>query len=265
MFSKLKVVLFNPRFISLYLKENVLKTLLGIFAAITIALIPNIVEVSVKNEISTEFKTYLLEVTKTANIETAYISNGELFYESTYEYNAYYFDISIGDSNTEFSEIYIPKMLFTQYDIKFIFSTVEVYSISYDELGVIDLDFSKIGSKDLTDSNNFVKIFNDMYYINRNTIKTGLIVFSFLDLTIVIFSSALMMTIFSYIFSKKSYNHMPFTYRYKTCLNSQYIYLVFILLGSLYSISLLETIGIFVMSGYAIFALNSIVFKRKEE
>lgn len=265
--GKFKIVLFNPRFIGLYVKENIFKALITLVIAILVVLIPTYVELGVKDKVSSEFQNFIIEVTANEKIKNTYISNGVLYTENEYEFDAYYFNILIGKEVdiTNIETMYTNKLLFDTDSIKFYISNVEFYSITYNELNLLNFDFSLIESYDISSVNQYVNIFNDLFNENKIVISTTFAFVYTFELIFVVFMSALTMTVISYIFSNKNNNHMPFGFRYKNALNCQYIYLVFILLSSLYRVEALQFIGNFAMAFYVVIAMNSIIMKRKEQ
>lgn len=265
--GKLKIVLFNPRFIGLYVRENIIKTLVTLLITTLLVLIPTFVELGVKDKVSSEFQNFIIEVTANEKISDTYIRDGVLYTEDEYEFDGYYFNILIGKevdvANIESK--YTKKLLFDTDSIKFYISNVEFYSITYNEIDLLDFDFGLIKSNDILTVNQYINIFNDLFNENKILISSAFAFIYTFELVFVVFMSALTMTIISYIFSNRNNNHMPFGFRYKNALNCQYIYLFFILLSSLYGVEELQFIGNIAMAVYVVIAINSIIMKRKEQ
>lgn len=266
MLDKLKIVLFKPRFIGLYIKENIFKLLITIFVAISIVSIPSFITIANKDEISGTYESYLIDATTNASIKNVYIEDYILYFDEEYEYDAYYFNIVIGKQIEleSLESIYVSKFLFDYDSVRFYVSTIEVYSATYKELGVQSLDFELISTNNIVSVNKFVEIFNSVYKENHTIIGVTSYAILFLGLAFNVFGMSLVLAGISLLFSRAPNNIMPFKYRYKMCLNAQFIYLLLFLLSSLFGFDIVSYVGTFIMSLYAFMALNSITMVKKE-
>lgn len=263
MLDKLKIVLFKPRFIGLYIKENFLLLILKLLVTIFVCLLPTYFTICSINEISSDFRSYLTTNITSASIENTVIDNFVLKTENAYNIDGFYFDIIIGneieeDSYSSFNET---KLIFDETKVTFYVSSFEFYSVSYEEMNLESLDFEQISPTNLENLNKFINVFNFIYKDNHNFISVVLCASVTLELIISVFGTALILAGISLIFNKR--NVMPFIFRYKMCLNSQYIYLALILVGSLYGFDIVSYVATFVMSIYALVALNSITMVKK--
>lgn len=256
MIKKIQIVLFQPRFIGLFIKENIFKSLLMLFLTIIIAIIPGAITELRTQEISTQFRTELLYNIEHSNIENAKIEDGVLLYEEQQIIGYTYFNVIIG-GELSIDNMYYYNLVFHETNLKFYISNIEVYSIEYKELELNNIDFSLVNTTSATESNKYVYIFNQLYNDNKIIINTYNIVFYFFEVLAMIFIGALVMACFSLIFNNFG-NIMPFKYRYKICLNCQYVYIVSIFLSFLYYASWMQLVGNFVMAIYVVIATNSI-------
>lgn len=266
MFDKLKIVLFKPRFIGLYIKENSFKLFLKMSLVILLVLIPGFIKNFVVNEISSEFSNYIITATIDAKIEDVYISDNLLYNENEYVIDCYYFDVMIGGSvsSDNFESITVNKLLFDVDSIRFYVSNIEVYNVAYSELNVGDMDFSNISKTNVVASNQYISVFNKIYKDNNIIISSFFSSALLFDLVINVLSMSLMLALLSFMFNKTT-NIMPFKYRFKITLNCQYIYLLSVFISLLYSNENIQFVGTFIMSFYAFKALNSITMSRKGE
>lgn len=263
MLDKFKIVLFKPRFIGLYIKENMILLILKLIACILIVLTPSFITIYSQKEVSSDFKNYLVQSLVTSNIEDVYLTDNVLYYENSYEVDCYYFGLFIGaDIDTsDFSSITTNKLVFLSNEIKFYVSNVEIYSTTYTDLNIGDINFELISTSNVEVMNRYVNIFNTLYKNNHTLISLFFCGALFFDVAINVFILSLILALISMFFSKK--NIMPFIFRYKMCLNCQFVYLVLLLISTLYGFDIVSYIGTFVMSLYAFTALNSITMVKK--
>ncbi len=260
MINKLKVVLSKPRLIGLYINENIIKSLLMLFIATLIVLIPPFIKISLNDSISSSFSTQLVEGAITSKINNCYISDNELFTNQTYQFETSEFSVIIGQTD----ELSLYQTLqFDTNSIKYFLSNIEVYEITYEELNVKDIDFEEISYKNIIVANEFINIFNKLYQENKTVITLYNMSYIMLDLIIAVISSALFLTLISYIISSAAKNLMPFKCRFKICLNCQYIYLLFILFSFLYNAYFFQYIGNLLMFIYVVLSIKSVTIRKK--
>ncbi len=263
MLDKIKIVLFRPRFIGFYIKENILLLIAKLLLCTLIVLLPSFYTIGKTNEISSEFRSYLIETTNKTNMEDVKLIDNILYFDNEYEIDCYYFTLIIGENNSNLISSLSNKLVFNNDGITFYASSLEVYSETYENLNIPDIDFSLISTNNVMESNKFISIFNKLYQENNVSISIYFSVALLIDMLINVFGIAAMLAIISMIFSKGKTNIMPFAFRYKMCLNAQYVYLLLILLGTLFGVSYISYIATFVMSLYAFIAMSSITMVKK--
>ncbi|MFI3329556.1 MAG: hypothetical protein R3Y05_03590 [bacterium] len=256
MIRKIKIVLLQPRFIGLFIKEKVWKSLLMIFIASAISIIPGAITEINNKEISSDFRTELVTNMQNANVSDAKIEDGVLSYVDQYIISYTYFNVIIG-GELNLDNLYTYNFIFEEKDLTLYVSNIAVYSVSYEDLNITNLDFSLVKTTSLTESNKLIYIFNQLYIANKNVVSFYNITAYYIEVLFTIFTGALIMTCFTMIFNSSG-NIMPFKYRYKTCLNCQYIYIFSILLSFLYYNVYIQILGNFLMALYVVIATSSI-------
>lgn len=253
MLTKLNIVLFKPRLIGLFIKEKISRVILMLLLCVLITISPEIVKSAVNDGVSNEFRNYVKYVASDTQIEDTYINNYELSYNATTSFNVQLFDVVIGnidDVDTLFSFTFN----FKEKGIDFYVSGVSVYTATYQELDLQELDFSKI-SYDVIEVNRFLNVFDNVYNLNKPILVIYNSVYMFIDILFMVVLSAIMLAILTGIFRKTT---LPFKFRFLTALNCQYIFLFFILLSVLYNALFLQMIGNIIMAVYVFKAINAI-------
>lgn len=258
--KKLKIVLFKPRFIPLFIMEKTSKLILSILVCIVVAISPAVIKQNFNNDISDIVKTIVSDQLQTANIENANINDYKLSTQNTYEIDTYYFILTIGEK--ELTSSPTPIIQFKEESVLISLSGVEVYSITYQELKLEELNFSEVNSLNVKEQAKFYKIFNDIYLNNKSLFIAGYAIYLVFDMAFFIFLSALLMAFLTTIFDKNIKNEMPFKFKYKTALNCQYIYLFFVLLSLLYNTVYLQFVGNIFMIIYITQANKTIIVKK---
>lgn len=263
MLDKLKIVLYKPRFIGLYIKENTFLLILKLLVCILIALAPSFITTASQKEVSSAYEQYLVQSIVSTNIKDVYIQDNVLYYETPYEVDCYYFNLLIGTDvdTSEISNITTNNLVFLTNEIKFYASNVQIYSTTYEALNITDIDFELISTTNVQVMNTYINIFNKLYQENHSVITLYSCIKLFIDCAINVFILSLILALISKVFN--SSNIMPFVFRYKMCLNCQFIYLLLLLISNLYGFNIVSYIGTFVMSLYAFTAMNSITMVKK--
>lgn len=259
--KKIKTVLFEPRLIGLFFNEKMWKSLLMMFIAILITIIPAVMTQMSTKQISTSFRTTLVENVQNSNIVNTYIVDNTLIYEEQYVIEYDFFNVVIG-GELGADSFYYYTILFDENDVKFYLTNIEWLSLSYEELNIDNLDFSMIKTTSVIETNKFISIFNQLYEMHLVEIAMFNVFYCFFDVTLTVFFTALFMAAIAMVFKSKE-DIMSFKFRFKTCLNCQYIYLLFVLFSFLFSIFYLQYIGIILMSIYTIVATNSVRLVKK--
>ncbi len=256
MLTKLQIVLFKPRLIALLIKEKTSSVIVMLFIAILIAISPEIIRLSVSEGISNSFRTEIKTRLTQETFSNTYISSGVLSYEETNNISLSAFDLVIGDVN-EYDGKFLYVMNLSDDNITFYISSVLVYSISYDELNVENIDFNSM-KYDVKEVFKLVNIVDEIYLINKTSLVIYNSVYMFIDVLFIVLATSLLFGVMSSVFSKSG---LSFRYRFKTALNCQYIFLLSILLSVLYNALFLQIIGNLVMVIYVVISLTSIQLK----
>ncbi len=257
MIRKIKTVLFQPRFIGLYLKEKMWKSLLMLFIAILIAITPAAILILKTDGISASFKNELINNLVEENIEDSYIQDYKFVSSNEYVIEYTYFNVIMGTDIT-FENMSAYNIVLKEDGLNFLIGNVEAYYISYEDLNVKDLDFSKVSKYDISESNKVIYLFNQLYKENKLPISAFYISYYLIEMIIVTILGGVLMGFISFMYTRNGDNIMPIKYRIKTCINCQYIYLLFFFISYLYSAFYLQMIGNIFMIIYVVISTTSI-------
>ncbi len=262
MLDKLKVVLFQPRAIGLYMSEKLFKTILMLIGAIILVLIPATILVTSQDTITNSYATEVVNNIQSANISNVYIENNKLSSEQTYLINTSVFDILIGTQEHSYNTALTYVLHFAEDEITFSAANIKVYSMSYEQLTIKSLNFDLIEINDYVEVNKIISIFNQLYRDNKLFIHSFNMTVVVIDLVLTVISSALLMAVMTMFFGNLPKGSLPFKLRIKNTLNCQYIYLLTFLFSILFGQLYIQFIGNFLMVIYVIVSTNSIIIKK---
>lgn len=261
MLEKLKICLFQPRRIALYSTEKLIRGFFLIAMLSIVVTIPLSILLYNQSEFDSSFQdTVKNEFYNNTTESEITITNGILSTDNTLIIQTEFYDVVIWDSSEELVDISTgyPLIVFAEDQVivcMATYVTVELLSVSYEELGLVDLDFSTMYNNDSEEINKFLTVLNSVYS-ELKPITDPLFTLSFFIQYIFYFLfNVLLYTAITFMVNPL----VKFKMRFKICLDCQVVYAASILLCILYSASWIETIGLLVSGVYIFFALSSIV------
>lgn len=262
-FKKMYICLFEPRKIGFFLGEKLHKSFIHILLLALIVVSPLVVELSLKEEISNNshniIENYLI---RDARGNDLLLKDNILIGKENSEGFAFLIDEAILCFNPKNEKREIGIEYATYHIIEFnkekldvIYLNNVVYSKTYEELGVTEIDFSKISDADYLELDKLIELINlgfknfKVVWVITNS------VISLIDIYITLILSALLMAFIFKIFSPM----IPFRLRFKGALDSQIISMLCMLLMLLFEMEFIRYIGIIVSGIYFFIAITTIV------
>ena len=262
-FKKMYICLFEPRKIGFFLGEKLYKSFIHILLLAFIVVSPLVVELSLKEEISNNshniIENYLIRDAKGNDL---LLKDNILIGKENSEGFAFLIDEAILCFNPKNEKREIGIEYATYHIIEFnkdkmdvIYLNNVVYSKTYEELGVTEIDFSKISDADYLELDKLIELINlgfknfKVVWVITNS------VILLIDIYITLILSALLMAFIFKIFSPM----IPFRLRFKGALDSQIISMLCMLLMLLFKMEFIRYIGIIVSGIYFFIAITTIV------
>ena len=262
-FKKMYICLFEPRKIGFFLGEKLHKSFIHILLLALIVVSPLVVELSLKEEISNNshniIENYLIRDAKGNDL---LLKDNILIGKENSEGFAFLIDEAILCFNPKNEKREIGIEYATYHIIEFnkdkmdvIYLNNVVYSKTYEELGVTEIDFSKISDADYLELDKLIELINlgfknfKVVWVITNS------VILLIDIYITLILSALLMAFIFKIFSPM----IPFRLRFKGALDSQIISMFCMLLMLLFKMEFIRYIGIIVSGIYFFIAITTIV------
>ena len=262
-FKKMYICLFEPRKIGFFLGEKLHKSFIHILLLALIVVSPLVIELSLKEEISNNshniIENYLIRDAKGNDL---ILKDNILTGKENSEGFAFLIDEAILCFNPKNEKREIGIEYATYHIIEFnkekldvIYLNNVVYSKTYEELGVTEIDFSKISDADYLELDKLIELINlgfknfKVVWVITNS------VISLIDIYITLILSALLMAFIFKIFSPM----IPFRLRFKGALDSQIISMLCMLLMLLFKLEFIRYIGIIVSGIYFFIAITTIV------
>ena len=262
-FKKMYICLFEPKKIGFFLGEKLYKSIIHILLLALIVVTPLVIELSVKNDISNNsyhtIETYFIENHYGSDL---ILKNNMLVGDTNKEGFAFLIEEAIlcfnphnemREISVEYASYHIVE--FNKDKMEVIFLNNTVFSKTYEELGVKEIDFSKINDADYLELDKLISLINIAF---RN-FKAGWViinsVITYLDIAITVVISALLLGLIIGIFSPM----IPFKLRFKGALDSQIISMLCMLLMLLFKMEFIRYIGIVLSGIYLFLAMMTIV------
>ena len=268
-FQKIYACLFQPKKIGLFLGEKLHKSFIQLFIFSLITIIPVIFVYSFQTNFTASsyesLSTWLMEDYSDLDMQ---ITNSSF---SGSEGHAYLVNEGIVFLNPNDEVLELESLEYASYhvieldskNVRVTFLNNIVYEKTYEELGVVDLDFKKISNADYIEFDKFMVLIDQAFASYHATwvIENSIVILFDVYLSVVL--AALILS-----FAIKIFAPMKFRFRLKLALDTQFISLVLILLMFLFNIEFIRYIGILLSAIYsfiAIFALISIQIKKERE
>lgn len=264
-FNKIYICLAEPRKIGFFMPEKIWKSLIQLLLLAIIAISPVIVENAFKDRVSDSSKSYIEEV-----FVANRISNGLILKDGTltgdeglaFPVNEALIFINPNGEQLEKNEYeYLPVIELATDKVNVYYLDILLYSLSYETIGVMNLSFEKMCNVDYIEIEKFMMIINESFDEGRAYWATANSLLALFEIYLSIIVTALFLTLITSLVNKM----VGFKFRFKGALDSQFIYLFFVLLANLFGILYIEYIGTILSIIYLIRALMSIVMIKVEK
>ena len=257
--TKLYICLTEPRKMGFFMGEKKWKTFLQLFIMTFIALIPYLIRLSNTDELSNESVIRLKETLMTNEIEANIkLSGGFLSGDSPILVGSEEAVIFINPLDAELDTAEYsgyPVFEFNKESVNVYYQNMLIYESTYENLGYLDIDFNKILKSDYFEFSLFISLIDDVYKVTNNY-WTGI---DFAIALIMVYLSLIVSALILAAISSFVNGHVSFKFRFKGALDAQFIAVLFILFMHLFSVPVLEYVGISLSVIYLFRALRSIV------
>lgn len=265
--KKMYICLFEPRKMGLYFGERLLNSFIHVFLCALIAILPYTISLITVDEISNSSYNIIEEWIMENNVNTDLsIVDGRLTGEKKHAFyiNEAILYINPKDEvlNITLEDAAFHVIEFDSEGIKVYFLNNAVYSKTYLELGVMDLNFERMENADYVEFDKFISLINVAFDNIRLSWILSNVVLILLDIYLTVLISALLLAFVVKIFNPI----IGFRFRFKAALDSQHISLFFIFLMLLFNAEFFRYIGIVFSCIYLIKAMMAIIrieFKKK--
>ena len=259
-FKKMYICLFEPRKIGFFLGEKLYKSFIHILLLALVVITPIVVELSLSNQISnTSYKTiekYLVEENYCSDL---LLKNNTLTGSEDFAFlidEAIIFFNPSGDIlevGIEYSLFHVIEFKKDKLEVKF--SNDVIYSKTYAELGVDEIDYSKINETDYIELDKVLSLINKGFnsYKISWVVTNGLI--ALLDVVLTTIMSALILAFMVRVVTPM----LPFKFRFKGAMDAQIISLLCMLLMLLFKLEFIRYIGIITSTIYLFLAMMTII------
>lgn len=259
-FKKMYICLFEPRKIGLFFGESLIKSILQVIMIAILALSPYVISLSIHNEIDSDsYKIIERQLIENYDDSPYEISNSYLTGNQSLAFmiNEGIVYINPTDEPIEFGIEYATYNVYefksNRYEVSMM--GIVMYSKSYADLGVVELDFDKIADADYLELDKFVSLVNKGFEQSR---LSWIIVNSLVALFDILFTILISILILSFI-AKVINPVIGFRFRFKAALDCQIISLLSVFLMILFNAEFIRYIGIVLSGIYLIRAMLSIV------
>lgn len=264
-FNKLHICLVEPRKIGFFMPEKLWKSLIQLLLFSIIAISPVIIENVVNERVSESSKNYIQDVFMSKRIDNGLnLENGILTGDEGLAFVIEEAVIFINPNkevleNDEYA--YLPVIELASDKVNVYYLDILLYSLEYEDIGVINLSFKKMCNVDYIEFERFMSIINESFNEGKGYWATANSLLALFETYFSLIISALLLTLFSSIINKM----IGFKYRFKGALDSQFIYLVFVLLSYLFNIVYIQYVGMILSIIYLFKALMSVVMIKVEK
>lgn len=258
MLKKLIICLGHPTRIGLYLNEKMWKSILELLLVAFIITIPYTVSLSLQKELSnqsvTNTVTFFNNYSEECDLE---IKDGVLTGKNEILMAGYEAYVFFNPNNKTLDATYrsMPLLEFSKNKLILTFMGIKVYEKAYTDLAYNELSIKKMTMNDYNEISKLNEIFNDVFVSVRGRWVVANSTFMLVQAFVLALLSSLVLGLFSSFVNIG----VPFKYRFKLALDSQFISLICILLSLLFSASWLEYVGVILSACYLISALSKII------
>ena len=259
-FSKMYICLFEPRKMGVFLGEKLFKSFIQLLLLAIIAITPIIVSLSFRDGISNSSRDEIENYLITKSLDTDLLIKDNTLTGS--KGLAFLIDEAILFLNPKDEKLTIDAEYATYHIIEFNpkgvrvdFFNNQIFSKTYSELNVGEIDFSKIEGADYLELSKLIDIINVCF----NNVKVGWVIensiIALFDLYLTLIISALVLA-----FLVKMVNPMiGFKFRFKAALDAQVISLLCLFLMMLLKAEFIRYIGVILSAIYLFIAMISII------
>lgn len=260
MFKKIMTCMSMPSRIGLYLNEKMYRSFFRLILCAIIATLPFTISLLNRTEISQTSKDIIVkEIVQIDEEFRLDIVNYKLIGEKELVYQGYDAVVCFNPNNKNTSNLVnaaeYPVLELNKDRVNLYVGSMCIYSQTYHDLEVKDLSFSKMMQTDYIEYDKFLSLLNTVFSSVHGVWVLAYSLFNFISMFVI----ALIVAFIMAIFSKFVNPVVGFKFRLKLALDSQYIFLLFAMLATLFSASFLEYIGLIFASFYTIKALSKIV------
>ena len=258
--KKIYICLFEPRKIGLFFNETLSRVLLQLLLCSLFVISPYILTLVLDSEIDNSSYKHLEEWIMEDSVDLDFnISNGTLTGSEGYVILINEAIVFINPKNEplELSIDYAlyPVFEFTETGVESSLFGQVSYKKSYQELGVSELDFTKMMEADYIEFDRFISVVNDSF----NAMKFGWIIINSIFVLIDVFLTTVLSAVFL-AFVVKIFNPIvSYRFRFKAALDGQFISLLFIMFMIMFNVEFLRYVGIVFSAIYVIKAMLTIV------
>ena len=249
MFKRMTTSLSKPPLAIFFMKDSWGRAILYLFFIPLLLVIPLLIQSSVRPGMSiSRYNVIVQEIQKDFTAQNTSIQNGTLTYETNLNIKIDYFFIHLGDPETGKSQIVIKL---ESEDIVLYMNNTEFGRSSYDEINLMNHDFSDNSLENSRKLANSIKLF----YNEQDIFMLGDMILVYRDglynYTFYVFLMAIMMSLFV------PQIQIPYTRRFKLSiyLSTILIFVQFVLM--LFGLSQFEFIGVFALYFYHFWAYRS--------
>ena len=249
MFKRMTTSLSKPPLAVFFMKDSWVRALLYLFFIPLLLIIPLLIQSTIQKGMSISRYDALVQVIqKEFTTQNTSITDGILTYESSLKINIDYFFIHLGNQETERSQIVLK---FETEDIVLYMSNTEFARKSYEDIHLMDHDFSDNSLENSRKLANAIKVFydeQDIFFMADLIViyRDGLYNYVFY-----VFLMVIMMMLFV------PQIQIPYRYRFKLSIYLSTILIFIQLILALFGLSQLEFISIFALYFYHIWAYRS--------
>lgn len=260
MFKKIMTCMSRPSRIGLYLNEKMFISFFRLILCAIIATLPFTIVLLSRTEINQTSKDIIVkEIIQIDEEFQLDIVDYKLTGEKELVYQGYDAVVCFNPNNKNTSNLVnvseYPILEFNKDRVNLYVGSMCIYSKTYRDLEIKDLSFSKMMQTDYLEYDKFVSLLNTVFNSVHKVWVLAYSLFNFISMFIISVIVALILAIFSKFVNPV----VGFKFRLKLALDSQYIFMFFAMLATLFSASFLEYIGLIFACIYTIKALSKIV------
>ena len=259
-FSKLYICLFEPRKMGIFLGEKLYKSFIQLLLLTLIAISPIIITYSVRDGISNTSREEIKDHLITEAYNTDLLIKDNKFSGS--EGLAFLLEEAILFFNPKGENLEVELEYQTYHVIEFgqeklsvKFMNNEIFSESYSQLGVSEIDFSKIEDADYLELSKLLRLINICF----NNMKVGWVIKNSVSALFSVYLTVIISALVLAVLVKMVNPIIKFNFRFKGALDAQVISLLSIFLMMLFKAEFIRYIGVILSAVYLFIAIAAIV------